>query len=166
MPFYTEEQRARLVALPSAMLLATLVMEAVDPMVTLRNVIDEMRYVVEVKQAYPDNALIQGVFQDVENPLPGLDLSFTCEREVILNELRQYIKETSMLLSDDIEAKEFKAFLAVMTEMVAEDVEQGRFGSDPVIEQAQVAYLRTLKQQFSLPPSMPKDDKPPSDAYL
>ena len=36
--------------------------------------------------------------------------------------------------------------------MIAEDVEQGQFGSDPAIEQAQMKYLRTLQQQFSLPP--------------
>jgi len=35
--------------------------------------------------------------------------------------------------------------------MIAEDVEQGRFGSDPAIEMAQMQYLRTLKQQLSLP---------------
>jgi hypothetical protein len=148
------------------MLLVTLVMDTVDPMATLRNLIDEMRYVVEVKQAYPDNALIQGMFLDVENPLPEFDLSCICDREAVLNALRQYIKETSMLLGDDSEAKEFKAFLAAMAEMVTEDVEQGRFGSDPIVKQAQAAYLRTLKQQFSLPLSPAEDYMPSSDTHL
>ncbi len=150
MPFYTREQWVRLVALPGAMLLGTLVMVTVDPMDALRSMTNEVRYIVEVKRAYPDNALIQGTFQDAKNPLPGFDLSAMHDREAALNKLCQYIKETSMLLNDDIEAKEFKAFLAVMAEMVAEDVKQGRFGNDPVIQQAQVAYLRTLKGQFNL----------------
>jgi hypothetical protein len=51
--------------------------------------------------------------------------------------------------------KEFKACLAALVEMIAEDVEQGRFGSDPTIEQAQMEYLRTLKQEFSLPGIQP-----------
>lgn len=153
MPRYTEEQRARLMALPSAMLMATLVMGTADPMATLRDVIDEMRYFREVKEAYPDNSLIQGMFQDVENPLPGLHLSSLSDREAVLHELHQYIEETSALLGNDTEAKEFKAFLAALSEMVAEDVDQGKFGSDPAIEKAQRKYLKTLKRQFSLPVS-------------
>ncbi len=153
MPGYTEEQRARLVALPSAMLMATLVMGTADPMATLRDVIDEMRYFREVKEAYPDNSLIQGMFQDVENPLPGLHLSALSDREAVLHELHQYIEETSALLGNDTEAKEFKAFLAALSEMVAKDVEQGKFGSDPTIEKVQRKYLNTLKRQFSLPVS-------------
>ncbi len=153
MPRYTEEQRARLMALPSAMLMATLVMEAADPMATLRDVIDEMRYFREVKEAYPDNSLIQGMFQDAENPLPGLHLSSLSNREVVLHELHQYVEEASALLENDTEAKEYKACLAALVEMVAADVEKGKFGSDPAIEQAQKKYLEALKQQFSLPVS-------------
>lgn len=153
MPRYTEEQRARVMALPSAMLMATLVMGAAEPMATLRDVIDEMRYFQEVKEAYPDNVLIQGMFQDAENPLPGLHLSSLSDREAVLHELHQYIEETSALLGNDTEAKEFKAFLAALAEMVAEDVEKGKFGSDPTIEKAQRKYLSTLKQQFILPVS-------------
>ena len=151
MPRYTEEQQARLVALPSAILLATLVMGVADPMAILRDVIDSMRYFREVKEAYPDNALIQGMFQDAKNPLPGLHLSSLSDKEAVLHELHQYIEETSALLGNDTEAKEFKAFLAALWEMVAKDVEKGKFGSDPKIEQAQRKYLGVLKQQFSLP---------------
>lgn len=150
MPFYTEEQWGRLVALPNAMHLGTLVMVTVDPLAALRSMTEEVRFIVEIKRAYPDNALIQGTFQDAENPLPGLDLQIMPDREVALNRLRLYIKETSVLLGNDIEEREFKAFLAVMAEIVVEEVKQGKFGSDPVIQQAQEAYLRTLKGQFSL----------------
>ena len=150
MPRYTEEQRSRLIALPSAMLMSTLVMGAADPLGTLRDVIDGMRYFREVKEAYPENGLIQGMFQDAKTPLPGLHLSSTSDRKAVLDELHQYIEEASALLGNDIEAKEFKAFLAALAEMIAEDVGKGQFGSDPAIEQAQMEYLRTLKQQFSL----------------
>ncbi len=153
MPRYTEEQQARVMALPGAMLMATLVIGAADPMATLRDVIDEMRYFQEVKEAYPDNVLIQGMFQDAENPLPGLYLSSLSDREAVLHELHQYIEETSALLGNDTEAKEFKAFLAALAEMVAEDVEKGKFGSDSTIEQTQKKYLGALKKQFSLPVS-------------
>jgi hypothetical protein len=158
MPRSTEEQRTRLMALPSAMLMATPLMGAADPMATLRDVIDEMRYFREMKEAYPDKTLIQGMFQDAENPLPGLHLSSISDREAVLHELHQYIEEASALLGNDTEAKEFRAFLAALVQMLAEDVEQGRFGSDPLIEQAQMGYLKALKQQFSLPPPRPTDD--------
>jgi hypothetical protein len=165
MPRSTEEQQARLMALPSAMLLATLVMGAADPMATLRDVIDSMRYFREVKEAYPDNALIQGMFQDTKNPLPGLHLSSLADKEAVLRQLHRYIEEASALLGNDSEAKEFKACLAALVEMLAEDVEQGRFGSDQSIEQAQMGYLRTLRQQFSLPLSKPTDvSTTPSDS--
>jgi hypothetical protein len=153
MPRSTKEQRARLMALPNAMLLATLVLYPADPMVRLRDLIDEMRYFREVREAYPDNQLIQGMLQDAENPLPGIQLSSLADRETALHELHQYIKETSALLGNDLEAKEFTACLAALAEMIAEDVEHGQFGSDPAIEQAQMKYLRSLQQQFSLPPS-------------
>jgi hypothetical protein len=152
MPRSTQEQRARLMALPNAMLLATLVIGPADPVATLRDLIDEMRYFREVREAYPDNTLIQGMFQDAENPLPGLQLSLLADREAVLHQVQQYIEETSALLGNDLEAKEFTACLAALADMIAEDVEQGQFGSDPAIEQAQMKYLRTLQQQFSLPP--------------
>jgi len=139
-------------ALPNAMLLATLVLGPADPMVRLRDLIDEMRYFREVIEAYPDNTLIQGMFQDAENPLPGLQLSSLADREAVLHQVQQYIEETSTLLGNDLEAKEFTACLAALAEMIAEDVEQGQFGSDQAIEQAQMKYLRSLQQQFSLPP--------------
>ena len=69
-----------------------------------------------------------------------------------MHALHQYIGEASALLANDTEAKEFKAFLVALVEMVAEDVEKGQFGSDPAIKQAQMEYLKTLKQQFSLLP--------------
>ena len=166
MPRYTEEQRARLMALPSAMLTATLVMGATDPVATVRDVLDEMRYFREMREAYPGNDLIQGMLQDAENPLPGLHLSSSSDREAVLHALHQYIEEASALLANDTEAKEFKAFLAALTEMVAEDVEKGQFGSDPAIEQAQMKYLRTLKQQFSLQPPKQMNGAAPSDASL
>ena len=166
MPRYTEEQRARLMALPSAMLTATLVMGVADPVATARDVIDEMRYFREVREAYPDNDLIQGMFQDAENPLPGFHLSSISDREAVLHALHQYIEEASALLGNDTEAKEFKAFLAALTEMVAEDVEKGQFGSDPAIEQVQMKYLKTLKQQFSLPPPTLMNGAASSDASL
>jgi hypothetical protein len=128
-----------------------LLMETANPMNTLREVIDGMRYVVEMKQAYPNNVLIQSTFRDPENPLPGLHISSISDREAVLHELRQYIEETGTLLHNDTEAKEYKAFLAALVEKVAEDVEQGKFGNDPVIEKAQREYLDILKQQFSLP---------------
>ena len=166
MPQYTGEQRARLVALPSAMLAATLVMGVANPVATLGDVIDEMRYFREVREAYPDNDLIQGMFQDSEDPLPGLQLSSISDREAVLHALHQYIEEASGLLGNDTEAKEFKAFLAALTEMVAEDVAKGQFGNDLAIEQAQMKYLKTLKKQFSLPPPKPMNSAASSDASL
>ena len=166
MPRSPEEKRARLMALPSAMLAATLVIGVADPVATLRDVIDEMRYFREVREAYPDNDLIQGMLQDAENPLPGLLLPSISDRESVLHALHQYIEEASAFLGNDTEAKEFKAFLTALTGMVAEDVEKGQFGSDPAIEQAQMKYLRTLKQQFSLLPPRLMNGTASSDASL
>lgn len=81
-----------------------------------------------------------------------LHLSSLADREAVLHQVQQYIEETSALLGNDLEAKEFTACLAALADMIAEDVEQGQFGSDPTIEQAQMKYLRSLQQQFSLPP--------------
>lgn len=58
MPHYTEEQQARLMALPGAILMLVLTMSVSEPKTRLREVIESMDFVLEVKQAYPDNALI------------------------------------------------------------------------------------------------------------
>jgi hypothetical protein len=75
MSHYTEEEQARLVALPTAILLDVLVMSEADPTNALREVIDRLDFILEVKQAYPDNVLIQGMFADTEIPLRVLHLS-------------------------------------------------------------------------------------------
>jgi len=41
---------------------------------------------------------------------------------------------------------------------LAEDVEKGLFGNDPVMVKVQSDYLRMLEQQFSLVPSHPIDN--------
>ena len=91
MPHYTEEQQSRLMALPGALLLLVLTMSAHETETRLRDMIEEMHFVQEVKQAYPDNTLIQGVFVDIEIPLRVLRLSSLSEREAVWRALRLYI---------------------------------------------------------------------------
>ena len=60
MTYYTEEQQARLMALPGALLLLVLAVGESEPKTRLRDVIEDTHFVGEVKQAYPDNTLISG----------------------------------------------------------------------------------------------------------
>jgi len=158
MPHYTEEQQARLMALPGALLLLVLTMNVSDPETRLRDVIEDMNFVQEVKQAYPDNTLIQGVFEDTEIPLRVLRLSSLSDREAVWRALRLYIEEARAPLGVDTESREFRAFLVGLVQKLTEDVEQGLFGNDPVIVKAQRDYLSMLEQQFSLVPSHPIDN--------
>ena len=157
MPHYTEEQRARLMSLPGALLLLVLTMSVSDPENRLRVVIEEMDFVLEVKQAYPDNTLIQGVFEDTQIPLRAMHLSSLSERETVWRALRLYIQETSASLAADTVSSEFRALLVGLVHKLAEDVQKGLFGDDPVIVKAQRDYLSMLEQQFSLVPSYPID---------
>ncbi len=158
MPHYTKEQQARLMALPGAVLMAVLTMSVPDPETRLRDVIEDMDFVQEVKQAYPDNTLIQGVFEDTEIPLRALHLSTLSDREAAWRALRLYIEEASAPLGVDTESREFRAFLVGLVNKIAEDVEKGLFGNDPVMVKVQSDYLRMLEQQFSLVPSHPIDN--------
>ena len=158
MPHYTEEQQARLMALPGALLLLVLTMSVSDPEIRLRDVIEDMNFVREVKQAYPDNTLIQGVFEDPEIPLRVLRLSSLSDREAVWRALRLYIEEASAPLGVDTESREFRALLAGLVNKLAVDVEQGLFGNDPVMVKVQSDYLGMLEQQFSLVPSDPIDN--------
>jgi hypothetical protein len=158
MPHYTEEQQVRLMALPGALLLLVLTMSAHETETRLRYMIEEMHFVQEVKQAYPDNTLIQGVFEDTEFPLRVLHLSSLSEREAVWRALRLYIEEASAPLGVDTESREFRALLVGLVHKLAEDVEQGLFGDDPVMVKAQRDYLSMLEQQFSLVPSHPIDN--------
>jgi len=54
MPDYTDEQQARRMALPGAILMVVLTMSVSDPEIRLRDVIEDMDFVQEVKQAYRD----------------------------------------------------------------------------------------------------------------
>src|SRR6266566_5037397 len=153
MTYYTEEQQARLMGLPGALLLLVLTMSVSDPVTRLRDVIEDMKFVQEVKQAYPDNALIQGVFEDTEIPLRVLRLSSLSDREAVWRTLRLYIEEASAPLGVDTESREFRAFLVGLVKKLTQDVEQGLFGDDPVMVKVQSDYLRMLEQQFSRVPS-------------
>jgi len=158
MTYYTEEQQARLMGLPGALLLLILTMSVSDPVTRLRDVIEDMKFVQEVKQAYPDNTLIQGVFEDTEIPLRVLRLSSLSDREAGWRALRLYIEEASAPLGVDTESTEFRALLVGLVKKLAQDVEQGLFGNDPVMVKVQSDYLRILEQQFSLVPSHPIDN--------
>jgi hypothetical protein len=158
MPHYTEEQQARLMALPGALLLLVLTMSAHDTETRLRDMIEDMHFVQEVKQAYPDNTLIQGVFEDTQIPLRMLRLSSLSEREAVWRALRLYIEEASVPLGIDTESREFRAFLVVLVQKLTKDVEQGLFGDDPVMVKVLSDYLSVLEQQFSLVPSHPTDN--------
>ncbi len=158
MPHYTDEQQARLMALPGAILLLVMTMSVSDPETRLRDVIEHMDFVQEVKQAYPDNTLIQGVFEDTEIPLRAMHLSSLSDKEAVLRALRLYIEETSALLGVDTEFTEFRAFLVGLVKKLAKDVENGLFGDDPVMVKVQSDYLRTLEIQFSQMPSHPIDN--------
>jgi hypothetical protein len=155
MPQYNEEQQARLIALPTAILMAVLAMGISDPEIRLPDALEGMDFVIEVKQAYPNNVLIQGIFEDTDYSLRVLNLSTRSDKEVIWHGLRLYIEHTSELLGVDNESREFRAFLAALVKKLTEDVENGLFGDDHVIVNAQREYLRTLEIQFSpVPPNL------------
>ena len=158
MPHYTEEQQARLMALPGALLLLVLAVSVSDPETGLRDVIEDKHFVQEVKQAHPDYTLIQGVFEDTQIPLRAMHLSSLSDREAVWRALRLYIEEASAPLGVDAESTEFRAFLVVLVIKLAQDVEQGLFGNDPIMVKVQSDYLRMLEQQFSLVPAHPVDD--------
>jgi len=156
--YYTEEQQSRLTALPGALLLLVLTVSVPELETRLRDVIEDMHFVQEVKQAYPDNTLIQGVFEDIEIPLRVLHLSSFSEREAVWRALRLYIEEASAPLGVDTESREFRALLVGLVHKLIQDVEQGLFGDDPVMAKVLSDYLHILEQQFSLVPSHPTDD--------
>ncbi len=158
MTYYTEEQQARLMGLPGALLLLVLTMNVSDPETSLRDVIEDMKFVQEVKQAYPDNTLIQGVFEDTEIPLRVLRLSSLSDREAVWRTLRLYIEEASAPLGVDTQSTEFRALLVGLVKKLAQDVEKGLFGDDPIMVKVQRDYLSMLEQQFSLVPSHPIDN--------
>jgi hypothetical protein len=158
MPHYTEEQQARLMALPGALLLLVLAVSVSEPETRLREVIEDMHFVQEVKQAYPDNTLIQGVFEDTQIPLRAMHLSSLSDREAVWRALRLFIEEARAPLDVDTQSTEFRALLVGLVHKLAQDVEQGLFGNDPVMVKVQSDYLSMLEQQFSLVPSHPIDN--------
>lgn len=149
MPLYSQEEQARLVALPSAILLTVCMLNEADPMHTLHKVMDQLGFVQEVKQAYPENDLIQGIFADTELPPRVLHLSSLTEKETVLHELHLYIEQVSALLGSDTECQEFRAFLVALVKKLTKDSGKGPFGTEPLALKRQKEYLKSLEQQFS-----------------
>jgi hypothetical protein len=67
MPHYTEEQQARLMALPGALLLLVLAVSVSDPKTRLRDVIEGMDFVQEVKQVYENDDCTSGTHACLSN---------------------------------------------------------------------------------------------------
>ncbi len=65
----------------------------------------------------------------------ALHLSSLSDREAAWRALRLYIEEASAPLGVDAESREFRAFLVGLVNKLAEDVEKGLFGNDPVMRQ-------------------------------
>ena len=132
MPNYTEGQQSRLIALQGVLLLLVLTMSAHEPETRLRDMIEDMHFVQEVKQAYPDNTLIQGVFEDIRSDCVCSSFIPFRERSSLAC-FALYIEEASAPLGVDIESREFGALLVSLVQKLTKDVEQGLFGDDPVM---------------------------------
>jgi len=62
--------------------LAVLAMGISDPEIGLPDALEGMDFVIEVKQAYSNNVLIQGIFEDTDYSLRVLNLSTRSDKEV------------------------------------------------------------------------------------
>lgn len=150
---YTPEQLAQIETLPSAVILAAMMVEVHGPIAAFREVAAGMKFIHQAKTVFPNNALIQGVPEDASlatSHAHHIEVSTTDERAAARAKIQAEMDAGLALLADDVEAYEFKAFLVHIAEKVIEAAGSGLFGSGERISPAEQTFVQTLKQRLSV----------------
>ena len=108
---YTQEQKARLMALSSDVLMATLLIDRNDNVGTLREFRDGIKYITDAKSKYSHNALIQNMMASADRSIQEVQAYTVTERQEAVWAYQRQIDEAVGLLANDEEAREFKIVL-------------------------------------------------------
>ncbi len=147
---YTQEQMARLAALSSDIMMATLLIDVTDRVGVLREFRNGTKFIEEAKKTYPQNTLIQNMAPGIEESIQDI-LSYSIQqRRAAENTYRTRINEAARLLVDDPETKEFKKALINLAQKVAGAAGHGLFGSGEKVSMAEGEFILALKQRFGV----------------
>jgi hypothetical protein len=147
---YTREQLARLKALSSDIMTATLLIDVTDRVGVMREFHSGTKFIEEAKQAHPQNALIQNMAAGIEESIQDIKSYTSAQRRAAQNTYRARIDGNLQLLGNDAEAGEFKAVLVDLAQKVAAAAGHGIFGSGEKISSAEAGYIQMLKQRLGV----------------
>ncbi len=155
MTSYTEEQRGKIMQMPAAVLLRSMLADANGPIVTMREFLAGETFISNAGKMYPNNALIQYLMNNLN--LPTLQKTFQNlfalgDRTAMEKECHQKLLDGLAVLGNDTEASQFKSFLIGVAEQVVSAAGGGLLGtSGPKVSQAEAAYVQQLKQMLNVP---------------
>ncbi|MBA2393427.1 MAG: hypothetical protein H0V70_11885 [Ktedonobacteraceae bacterium] len=147
---YTQEQKARLMALSGDVLMATLLIDRNDNIGTMREFRDGIKYITNTKNKYPHNALIQDMIVGADKSIQEVQVYTVGERQKAVWAYQNRIDETISILANDEEAKEFKRVLVELAQAVAGAAGFGIFGTGEKISVAEATFINALKQRLGV----------------
>ncbi len=147
---YTQEQMARLAALSSDIMMATLLIDVTDRVGVLREFRNGTKFIEEVKRKYPQNPLIQNMASGIEESIQDIQSYTIPQRRTVENAYRTRINEAVRFLADDAEAREFKTALVNLAQKVAAAAGHGIFGSGEKVSLAEGEFILALKRRLGV----------------
>jgi hypothetical protein len=147
---YTQEQKARLMALSGDVLMATLLIDRNDNIGTMREFRDGIKYITNAKKMHPRNALIQDMIVGADKSIQEVQVYTLTERQTAVWAYQKRIDETISILVNDEEAKEFKRVLVELAQAVAGAAGFGIFGTGEKISIAEATFIDALKQRLGV----------------
>jgi hypothetical protein len=151
---YTDEQMDRIIQMPAAILSEAILAGGGRPVISMRAFLVGEKLVSEAGSLYPCNVLILEMIKNVN--LPKLEeavkhIFLLGDRNAMRAECQRKIGAGLVVLAQDEEANQFKAFLMAIAEKVVNAAAEGLFGKQGIRASAyEDAYLHQLEQRLGI----------------
>lgn len=149
---YTDDQKNRIMQMPSAVLLSAMVADKGSAVVGMREFMAGEKFISEASTMYPNNSLVQAMARN--SNFPNLEqaakpIFSSKDTNAIRQESQKKIQDGLATLANDNEAREYKAFLVALAEKVTNAAGEGFFGNKGAkVSPDEAAYINRLKQQM------------------
>ncbi len=118
---YTDEQKSKIMQMPAAVLLESMLADAGSAIVSMREFVAGEKFITDARAQFPRNALIQDMTRDVSLPKMEeiIQHVFTLgDLNTMRMDCQKKINAGLAVLAHDEEANQFKAFLVALAERV------------------------------------------------
>lgn len=153
MTSYTGEQREKIMQMPAAVLLGSILADEGSAVVGMREFIAGEKFISEAGGSYAGNSLVESMAKNVN--LPKLEEAIKPVLSIgnidgVRSECQQKINDGLAVLGHDNEAAQFKAFLVALAEKVVNASGEGFFGNrGATVSANETAFVDQLKRNLN-----------------